>query len=127
VKEYKPRSSMFLEALEEREDVMIRDRTLTEDQRLSGRMKTSRESGEFWMSYAARKSWAFDAIFWEQINTSPRFFKDNSGYEEGLKLLSKEERDGMEEFVRRKLRESETRTLYDWDIEEAKIQTGDWI
>jgi len=90
-------------------------------------MKTSWESGEFWLSYAARKSWAFDAIFWEEINTNPRFFKHNSGYKEGLKMLSDEERDGMEDFVRRKLKESETRTLHDWDKEETEVQIGGWI
>lgn len=126
VKVYEPRLRLFLEALEEREDIMIRDSTLIEGQRLSPRMKTSWESGEFWVSYAIRKSWAFDAIFWDQINTNPKFFKDSSGYEKGLKLLSDEERDGMEEFVRRKLKESETRTLDDWD-KEVESQNGGWI
>jgi hypothetical protein len=65
-----------------------------------------------------QKSWAFDAIFWEKINTNPRFF-DKSGYEEGLKLLSDEAQESMEDLVRRKLKESEIRTLHDWDKIEA--------
>lgn len=123
MKEYEPRLRLFLEVLEEREHAMISDGTLTEDQRLSVGMKTSWQNGVSWVSYAMRKSWAFDAIFWEKINTNLRFF-DKSGYEEGLKLLS-DERDGMEDFVR-KLKESETRNLHDWD-KEAESQMSGWF
>ena len=73
-----------------------------------------------------RNSWAFDAIFWEKINTNPRFF-DKPGYEEGLTLLSLEERNGMGDFVRRKLEESEARTLDDWDEEEVESNREGWI
>lgn len=125
VKQYEPKLSIFLETLEKQEDVMIRNGTLAEEQRLSIRMKASWESGDFWVSYAARKSWAFDVIFWDRINTNRRFFKDNSGYEEGLKLLSEEERNGIEEFVRRKLKEKKEHTLHDWDKKEAESGMGD--
>ncbi|KAE9369763.1 phosphotransferase family protein [Stipitochalara longipes BDJ] len=126
VQAYAPKLRIFLEVLKEREDTMIRDEILTEDQRLSARMKESWENGDFWVSYAMRNSWAFDAIFWEKINTNPRFYH-KSGYEEGLKLLSVEERDGMEDFVRRKLEEAKARILDDWDKEEAESHMGGWI
>jgi hypothetical protein len=125
VKAYEPRLKLFLEELEEREETMIRDEGLTEDQRLSVRMKESWENGDFWVSYAMRNSWAFDAIFWEKINTNPRFF-DKPGYEEGLTLLSLEERNGMGDFERRKLEEREARTLDDWDEEVVSNREG-WI
>ena len=119
VREYEPRLAIFWEVLEEQECAMIRDGSLTEDQRLSVRMKESWENGDFWVSYAMRKSWAFDAIFWEKINTNPRFF-DRAGYEAGLSLLSEEERDGMVEFVRRKLAERETRILHNWEEDDVE-------
>ncbi|KAL3418436.1 phosphotransferase family protein [Phlyctema vagabunda] len=132
VKEYEPRLRTFLGALKEREDIMIKDGTLREDQRLSFRMKSSWETGEFWMSYAARKSWAFDTVFWELINTNPRYFDGNSGYEAGLEMLSEEERGGMEDFVRTKLEQSESQTLSSNNKEveeeiEVEIRTGNWI
>ncbi|RFU25426.1 hypothetical protein B7463_g10914, partial [Scytalidium lignicola] len=99
-KEYEPRLRTFLEALKEQEDSMISDGQLTEDQRLSARMKESWETGDFWMAYAARKSWTFDVVFWQMINSNPRFF-EKPGYDEGPKLLSQEERNGMEEFVQK--------------------------
>ena len=111
-KEYEPRLRTFLEALKEQEDFMIGDGRLKEDQRLSWRMKDSWETGDFWMAYAARKSWAFDVVFWKMINPNPRFF-EKPGYDEGLKLLSEEERNGMEDFVQRKLKEMEEHTLVD--------------
>ncbi|RDL32586.1 uncharacterized protein BP5553_09042 [Venustampulla echinocandica] len=125
VKEYEPRLKTFLEELTAREDIMISDGSLAEDQRLSGRMRESWESGAFWISYVARKSWAFDMIFWEQINS--RFFGDNSGYEDRVKLLSQEERDGMEEFVERKLNDAKTRDLDDWEKDEANRLTSAFI
>ncbi|TAQ88671.1 hypothetical protein B7494_g2994 [Chlorociboria aeruginascens] len=113
-REYEPRLRTFLEALREQEDSMISDGQLTEAQRLSARMKESWETGDFWMAYAARKSWALDVVFWRMINPNPRFF-NKPGYDEGLKLLSQEERDGMEGFVQRKLKEMEEHTLVDWE------------
>jgi len=35
-------------------------------------MRESWETGRFWFSYAARKSWAFDTIFWKYLDK--RFF-----------------------------------------------------
>ena len=49
-------------------------------------------------------------VFWLIINLNPRFFA-KPGYEEALKLLSQEERDGMEDFVQRNLKEMEEHTL----------------
>lgn len=39
---------------------------------LSAYMRQSWETGRFWLSYAARKSWAFDTIFWKYLDQ--RFF-----------------------------------------------------
>lgn len=91
---------MFLRVLEEREKVAIDRGILTEDQRLSMHMKASWESGDFWVNYAARKSWAFDMIYWAKIDK--RFF-GQGGLDDRLQLLTPEERGEMDSFVKRKL------------------------
>lgn len=61
---YESRLQTFLKVLMEREDAAIYSGRLGEDQRLSGRMRESWDSGDFWISYAARKNFAFGAVFW---------------------------------------------------------------
>lgn len=39
---------------------------------LSTYMRESWETGRFWLTYAARRSWAFDALFWSFLDE--RFF-----------------------------------------------------
>lgn len=83
------------------------------DMPLSARMRQSRETGDFWVSYAARKSWAFDGIYWRSIDE--RFFGRNEGdFMERLKLLPPDQTAGMEDLVRRKMKEREEATLVDW-------------
>ncbi|TVY17419.1 hypothetical protein LARI1_G005968, partial [Lachnellula arida] len=62
-KHYEAKLGVFLAALGEREDCMIGDGRLAEEERLSVRMRGSWETGDFWVAYAARKSWAFDVVF----------------------------------------------------------------
>jgi hypothetical protein len=113
VRIYEGRLETFLEVMREREDVMIGDGSLVEGERLAGKMRESWETGHFWVRYVARKCWALDSLFWEYIN--PRFFGDSKGWEDRLELLSQEERDEMEEFVQRTMKDAETRVLDDWD------------
>lgn len=119
---YEKRLATFLHVLEEREQEAINRGILTKDQSLSEHMKGSWESGDFWVSYAARKSWAFDMIYWAKIDR--RFFGEGD-LDDRLKLLAPEERDGIDEFVQRKLAEKEERTLKDWSaVEEAISDIG---
>ncbi|CAG7919421.1 unnamed protein product [Penicillium olsonii] len=71
---------------------------------LAGHMRRSWESGDFWVSYAARRSWAFDIVYWARIDR--RFFGEGT-LEDRVALLTQEERDGMDAFIRRKLHEME--------------------
>jgi hypothetical protein len=32
---------------------------------LSARMRKSWETGHFWVTYSARRTWAFDGIYWK--------------------------------------------------------------
>jgi len=88
-------------------------------------MRESWETGRFWLSYAARKSWAFDALFWEFLDE--RFFGTRENrvpraklWKTRLHLLSEAEKIGMEPFVERKMEETKERKLVEWDPEDAK-------
>jgi len=101
--------------LEIEEQGGIQRRVLKSDQVLSTRMRESWESGAFWVNYAARKSWAFDAVFWNWLDK--KFFGDDCGesLESRTKLLTSEEKIALEPFVERKLEEHKERRLEDWD------------
>lgn len=108
---YEKRLSVFLEETQKREDDFIKRGILTEDNRLSQHMLESWQNGDFWVCYAARRSWAFDKLYWAKIDR--RFF-GNGDLEDRLKLLTVEERDALDSFVQEKLMEKEERTLADW-------------
>lgn len=101
---YEIQLEVFLQELRMREDVDIWRGVIGEENRLSGHMRESWDNGGFWVSYAARRSWAFDVIYWAKIDR--RFFGEGS-LEDRIGLLTVEERDGMEGFVRKKLAEKE--------------------
>ncbi|KAJ5724418.1 hypothetical protein N7493_006146 [Penicillium malachiteum] len=65
--EYWP-DEKFLKALELREEAAIHRGWLKDDERLSGPMRESWETGDFWIGYAARCNFAFDAIYWQKID-----------------------------------------------------------
>lgn len=54
-------------------------------------------------------SFAFDDIYWRFID--PEYFGKFTSIEERIELLSLEERDSLEDFVRVKLQQAEVRTL----------------
>jgi len=56
----------------ETEDAGIAAEQLREDHRLSGRLRGSWDSGDFWTVYAARKSFGFDDTYWAKLDH--RFF-----------------------------------------------------
>ncbi|KAJ5782409.1 hypothetical protein N7457_004183 [Penicillium paradoxum] len=101
---YEVRLEVFLQEMRVREEEEVRKGIIREEDQLSGYMRESWDSGGFWVSYAARRSWAFDIIYWERIDR--RFFGEGE-LEDRVALLSVEEREGMEAFVRRKLEEKE--------------------
>jgi hypothetical protein len=92
---------------------------------LSVYMKESWDTGRFWLNYAARKSWAFDTIFWKYLDES--FFGKREGdfskddlWKTRVHFLSEEERTAMAPFVEAKMEKSKERIMVDWDPEEAK-------
>ncbi|KFZ24893.1 hypothetical protein V502_00626 [Pseudogymnoascus sp. VKM F-4520 (FW-2644)] len=117
---YEPRLQTFLAVLREREDAFIQEGRLEDQQRLSVPMQERWESGDFWVVYAARKSFAFDAIFWKYLDA--RFFGpmaglDGDGWERRAGLLDEEEIMEIDSFVDRKVDELKNRVLA-WEPEE---------
>lgn len=110
---YKCRLQTFLKVLVEREDALIQSGWLEEGQRLSGPMWESWRSGDFWVSYAARKNFAFDAIFWQKLDS--RFFGSagapDDAWETRIELLDEKEQRFMESLVQRKLEDMMERVL----------------
>ncbi|KAL3708579.1 hypothetical protein TMatcc_006563 [Talaromyces marneffei ATCC 18224] len=106
-KVYETRLVTFLRVLEEREKVALKRGLLAEEHRLSTYMRDSWESGDFWVNYAARTSWAFDMIYWAKIGR--RFFGDGN-LADRLQVLTSEERQEIDNLVEKK----EERKLTDW-------------
>ncbi|KAJ3496938.1 hypothetical protein NLG97_g2281 [Lecanicillium saksenae] len=82
-------------------------------------MRQSRYDGAFWTVYAARESFAFDAIFWEKLDRKK--FGNGGALEDAwkarLNLLDNQIVEDMEHLVEEKLRNMETRELV-WEPDE---------
>ncbi|KAL4804423.1 hypothetical protein BDV18DRAFT_153304 [Aspergillus unguis] len=113
---YERRLQIFLKVLGEREDALIHSGRLGKEQRLSGPMWESWRSGDFWVSYAARKNFAFDSIYWQKLDS--RFFGPagdvETAWEERMHLLDKGGRQSMESLVQQKIQDMKERVLA-WD------------
>ena len=118
IEKYEQCLSIFLEVLRSRETAAIERGDISEDQTLSSHMKKSWDNGDFWVNYAARKSWAFDMIYWAKIDE--RFYGKASSFEDRLELLTPDELAHMDSFVQRKMAEKEERILVDWSETDSK-------
>ncbi|GJP95617.1 phosphotransferase family protein [Aspergillus niger] len=89
--------------------------------RLSDEMRKSWESGDFWVVYAVLHSFAFDAIYWLEIDK--RYFRPtetdeaSEAWRERIQLLDETQRDEMEHLVTKKLAEMDNRVLA-WEPDE---------
>ncbi|KAM7198513.1 phosphotransferase-3 [Rhypophila sp. PSN 637] len=100
--------------------------------RLSAYMRESWSTGRFWLNYAARKSWAFDHVYWNYLDE--KFFGERGGKNEDVSkellwktrvsLLSENEREAMEHLVQTKMAEASDRRLVEWEEEEARQRLG---
>ncbi|KAK0103317.1 hypothetical protein ONS95_005347 [Cadophora gregata] len=129
--QYDKRLKTWLLAMQKVEEELEKEVTKN-NVRLSEYMRSSWETGRFWLNYAAKRSWAFDTIYWKYLDE--RFFgvrDDDISTEQLWKsrvhLLSEEEHDAMEPFVQVKMKESEERILVEWDAEEARKRLSDLL
>lgn len=117
---YEVRLKTFLKAMTDAEESAIASGRLEEDQRLSPKMKASWDSGDFWFIYGARKNFAFDAIFWQELHS--RFFEkaevsSEDAWMTRLDEMDAKEKTDMQEFVERKMKSMGTRVLA-WEPDE---------
>lgn len=116
---YERRLETFVRGMIKCEDAAIERGEMSERQRLSGPMKDSWESGDFWIMYAASHGFAFDAIYWQKID--PRFVGQTNdpenAWKERLDLLSDNDHAEMEKLVSQKLGNMKNRELA-WDCDE---------
>lgn len=115
---YEPRLEMFLLVMEAKERNFIEEGRLDQSQVLSRHMRRSWETGDFWVAYAARKSWAFDGIYWRSLDKL-FFGNDGDSIKDRLILLPSNQAAAMEGFVERKMQEKEECRLIDWYVEES--------
>jgi hypothetical protein len=106
-KTYESRLGIWLSAMEKAEASMDKPVCNILPAPLSRCMRESWQTGRFFLSYAARKSWVFDAIYWNFLDE--RFFGDRDPgvakddlWKTRIDLLSAEERAAMEPFVQSK-------------------------
>lgn len=119
VAQYQPRLETFLRVIEAKERELIECGGLEQTQVLSTHMRHSWETGDFWLAYAARKTWAFDGIFWAWLDK--RFFENNADdFVERLGQLPSDQVAAMEGFVDRKMREKKECKLMDWYEEDSQ-------
>jgi hypothetical protein len=124
VENYELRLETWLSAMNEAEESAGSECQSTEFP-LSAYMRESWETGRFWLTYAGRKSWAFDTVYWKYLDE--RFFgkredhvEKNDIWKTRVHLLHEGARNAMEPFVQRKLEEIKERKLVDWDPEVAR-------
>jgi hypothetical protein len=95
---YEARLPVFLAAMRERETAAIRRGILKDEQRLSDFIHDSWSTGDFWVSYVARRCWAFDTVYCSKIDR--RFFGDGT-VDDRLQLLTPAEREDLDRLVDR--------------------------
>ncbi|KAI1753171.1 phosphotransferase family protein [Xylaria castorea] len=128
---YEPRLRTFLRMLEAEEKKMT-DADIAEkvgrmslagggktEVPLSQRMRESWEKRTWMRNYAARKSWAFDLIWWKFLDESYFGSNENEDYQIRLELLSESQREAMEAFVACKMEESRNPGIVEWGDKQA--------
>ncbi|KAB8343061.1 hypothetical protein FH972_022655 [Carpinus fangiana] len=70
---YERQLVIFLRCLKAKED----EKSVKEAERLSTAMRQSWDTGDFWIDYMVRRPWAFDTIYWREIDK--RFFDVKEG------------------------------------------------
>ncbi|KAF5564481.1 hypothetical protein FNAPI_2189 [Fusarium napiforme] len=117
---YEARLETWLLAMEDQE----RGEAINFPDNLSVYMRESWEGGRFWLTYATRKTWAFDTIFWKYLDE--KFFgprdentQESQFWKSRVHLLGEEAQRSMEMVVERKMNDAEERVLVDWDPDTA--------
>lgn len=122
---YEPRLETFLRLLEDEERKLLAGGSGITETRAGGtktlaqRMRESWEIKSWMVNFVARKSWSFDGLFWRFLD--PAYFgaNEDGDYKARLGLLSEQEAEAMEPFVKMKMDEAKERLLVEWEHETA--------
>lgn len=110
-----PRLHTFLRILAEEENKLGDSRQVP----LSQRMRESWERRAWLITYAARKSWEFDFIYWKFLDEMFFGHNEDQDYHARTGLLTPHELGMMDRFVRMKMEETKERKDVTWDYESA--------
>ncbi|KFA55689.1 hypothetical protein S40293_05275 [Stachybotrys chartarum IBT 40293] len=128
---YERRLKTFLRAMESEEQKLattdlvngVTNLSLTDRTKrlvpLSQRMRESWENKSWMLNYAARKSWAFDWFWWKYLDQRYHGPNDDEDHQIRLCLLTEPQKNLMDSFIARKMRESEERKVVKLSDEDA--------
>lgn len=128
---YEPRLRTFLRVMEAEEEKMAATDLAQKAEQISStgsgktelslsqRMRESWEKRTWMVNYAARKSWAFDFVWWKFLDE--RYFGPNEDqdFQARLELLSDPQRKVMDKFVARKMEEGKNVNMVKWKDEDS--------
>lgn len=122
---YEPRLKIFLRVLEDEERKLLAGGSEITETRaestktLAQRMRESWETKSWMVNFVAQKSWSFDGLFWRYLD--PAYFgaNEDGDYTARLGLLSEQEAEAMEPFVKMKMDEAKERLLVEWEHKTA--------
>jgi len=132
---YEPRFTTFLRVLEAEEKEMAATDIVEKasasslasggkaERPLSQRMRESWEKQTRMLNYAARKSWAFDFIWWKFLDKKYFGPNENQDHLDRLGLLSEPQRNVSETFVAQRMEESKNREIVRW----ADVDAADYL
>ncbi|KAF5020382.1 hypothetical protein F66182_7590 [Fusarium sp. NRRL 66182] len=129
---YEPRLEIFLRILEDEERQLAKPELTecmanmsvvsTETRKvktLAQRMRESWETKSWVVSFASRRSWSFDALFWRYLDSAYFGPNEDGDHKARMDVLSEGELIAIEPFVRMKLEERKHRVLVEWEEEAA--------
>jgi hypothetical protein len=128
---YEPRLQTFLRVLEVEEKKLaaadiaenVGRLSLTGDAKteapLSQHMRESWEKRTWMANYAARKSWAFDFVWWKFLDESYFGPNEDQDCQVRLLLLSEPQKEVMEGLVAQKMEESRHKKIIEWEDKHA--------
>ena len=101
---YHTRHELFLKVLRECEDEDEDEDEIIGTQRLSDGMAQSLQNGNFWLCLAATSSFGFDEIYWKFVD--PFYYGKFTSMDDRIALLSQEEQDDLDPFIRLKMEQA---------------------
>ncbi|KAI0165358.1 phosphotransferase family protein [Hypoxylon sp. FL1284] len=131
MKIYEPRLQTFLRVMEAEEKKMA-DKCADNGRGaelvpLSRRMRESWEKRTWMISYAARKSWAFDFLWWKYVDESYFGQNQDQDHKARLELFSEPQKRVMESFVARKIEDQSNKEMIKWEDRVSAEYLKRWL